>query len=231
MIIDQSRLFIEDEYEELNIDSIEKEEGNFDLIDINVDEDQTFCVTPLNIISHNCRSMLRVLTYKAAKAGIPIIFTNHIYASMELYPSLIKTQSGGQGPVYLASLIVQLGVRSEKQDDKNEDDVMIPIANKISGVTLRAMTVKNRFIPPFLETELYLNFKTGLYKYSGLVEMASAYGIIIQNGPSWKLANGEILGYQKDWKNNDDLWNTKILPLLEEKINKEFLYSKEPPKV
>jgi RecA/RadA recombinase len=175
------------------------------------------------------RSMLRVITYKAAKAGIPIIFTNHIYESMELYPSLIKKQSGGQGPVYLASLLIQLGVRSEKQDDKNENDKMIPIANKVSGVTLRAMTVKNRFIPPFLETELYMNFKTGLYKYSGLLELALAYGIIVQSGPVYKKADGTSLGYLKDWKDNEEFWKTNIMPLLEEKINKEFVYSTLKP--
>ena len=171
------------------------------------------------------KSMLRVLTYKAAKAGVPIIFTNHIYNSMEMYPSLIKTQSGGMAPLYLASIIVQLAQRTEKQDDKNINDVIIPIANKISGVTLRAMTVKNRFIPPFLEAELYMNFKTGLYKYSGLLELATAYGIVIQSGPVYKKADGTSLGYLKDWKDDENFWNNTIIPMIEEKISKEFVYS------
>ena len=100
------------------------------------------------------KSMMRALTFKAAKARVPIVFTNHIYDNpTSLYPELVKKQSGGSGPVYLASLLVQLAVRNEKID-KNEGQESIAVAHNVSGVTLSAMTVKNRFVPSFLKAEL-----------------------------------------------------------------------------
>ena len=172
------------------------------------------------------KSMLRVLTGRANKANVPIIFTNHIYSNpTELYPSLVKTQSGGSGPIYMASVLVQLATRQEKQDDKRADDVILPGANKVSGVTLRALTTKNRFVPPFLETEVYLNFKTGLAKYSGLLEMAVGHGVIVQSGATYALANGIKLGYYKNWSTDTALWETKILPDLEVALNKALTFS------
>jgi RecA/RadA recombinase len=180
------------------------------------------------------KSMMRVLTTKAAKAGVPIIFTNHIYANpAELYPSLIKTQSGGFGPLYLASLLIQLSLTQEKSDakKKNDDDEeptdnIIPIAHRVNGINLSAMTIKNRFVPPFLKTELYLNFKSGLSKYSGIKEIATAFGLLKAVGPSWEL-EGEKIGYAKSWENDINFWDTKILPKLEKILNEKLCYSQD----
>ena len=102
------------------------------------------------------KSMMRTLTFKAAQANTTVLFVNHTYDDpAAMFPTLVKSQSGGKGPIYLASVLVQLAKRDEKQDKNNEDDEMLPDANKYSGVTLRALTVKNRFVPPFLETEMY----------------------------------------------------------------------------
>ena len=79
---------------------------------------------------------MRLLTYKAARTGTTILFANHTYDDPgALFPTLVKNQSGGKGPIYLASVLVQLAGRNEKQDSKNDDDEMIPEANKYSGVT------------------------------------------------------------------------------------------------
>lgn len=59
----------------------------------------------------------------------------------------------------MASVLVQLAKKDERHDKNNESDKMIAEAKTFSGTTLRALTVKNRFVPPFLEAEMYLNFK------------------------------------------------------------------------
>ena len=170
------------------------------------------------------KSMMRVLTHKCAKANITLIFTNHIYDDPgSMYPSLIKSQAGGKGPLYLASLLIQLAVTQEKMeaDDKEE---FIPMANRVKGINMRALTVKNRFVPPFLETTLYLNFKTGLYKYSGLLEMAEAYGVVTKEGNTY-LSNGEKLGFKKAFRDNKDLWETHIIPPLDAALQKHLVFS------
>ncbi|MBC8416836.1 hypothetical protein H8E06_00720 [bacterium] len=171
------------------------------------------------------KSMMRLLTYKAARTGTTILFSNHTYDDPSaMFPTLVKNQSGGKGPVYLASVLVQLAARNEKQDSGNNDDEMLPEANKFSGSTLRALTVKNRFIPPFLECEMYLNFKTGLDKYSGLKDLAVNHDVIVQNGATYALADGEKLGYYKNWREKTELWEEKILPPLETILKEKYCY-------
>jgi hypothetical protein len=72
---------------------------------------------------------------------------------------------------------------------------------------------------------MYLNFKTGLNKYSGLLEMAEGYGVLEKQGHRYAL-NGEVLGFFKDFKDNPDVWD-KILPLLEAKLVNELSFKNE----
>jgi len=170
------------------------------------------------------KSMMRLLTFKAALAKTTILFSNHTYDDpAAMFPTLVKNQSGGKGPVYLASVLVQLAKRDEKNDKTDGDDVMLPEANKYSGTTLRALTVKNRFVPPFLECEMYLNFKKGLDLLSGLKEMAVNHGIVEQTGSTYQL-DGKKIGYYKNWKNDQEVWK-KVLPALEKKLKAEYTYS------
>ena len=206
----------------IGIDSIGNLIGQKELNDVAANKD----AADMGTRAKSLKSMLRVFTSRAAKANIPIVFTNHIYSNpTEMYPSLVKTQSGGSGPVYMASVLVQLATRQEKQDDKRENDVILPGANKVSGVTMRALTTKNRFVPPFLETEIYLNFKTGLSKYSGLLDMAIGHKIVIQSGATYALADGTKLGYFKNWGRDVTIWEEKILPQLEIALNRAVTFS------
>jgi len=168
------------------------------------------------------KSMMRALTFKAAKARVPILFTNHIYDNpTSMYPELVKKQSGGSGPVYLASLLVQLATRNEKID-KNEDQEAIGVAHNVSGVTLSAMTVKNRFVPPFLKAELYNNFRTGLSRYAGLADMAIAMGVV--TGDKTYTLGTDKIGYRKNWENDTEFWDKKALPLLEKAFKEKVCY-------
>jgi RecA/RadA recombinase len=176
------------------------------------------------------KSMLRGITHAAAKANCPVVFTNHIYDNPgAMYPTLIKNQSGGSGPLYMSSVLVQMSTKQErvgKSDNRNASDEVTPLSKDVNGLTMRALTTKNRFVPPFLECEMYLNFRTGLSKYSGLLEMAEGYGIIHKQGHRYAVGN-EVLGFYKDWKDDDSVWQSKILPLLEEKLKHELKFNNE----
>ena len=172
------------------------------------------------------KSMLRTITYKAAKAKTTVLFTNHIYSDpTAMYESLIKSQSGGEGPIYLASLLIQLGFKREKNEKDYEDEQIIAVAKKVGGITMHALTAKNRFIPGLLSTDIYLNFKTGVDKYSGLFDIAVAMGVI--TGDRQYEINGKSLGWRKDFERDPEVWEKIILPILEPAINKEFLFSSE----
>lgn len=174
------------------------------------------------------KSMMRVLTHKCAKANATLLFTNHIYDDPAcMFPSLVKSQAGGKGPLYLASLLIQLAVTQEKMESSGEKEKFIPMANRVKGVNLRALTVKNRFVPPFLETSMYLNFKTGLYKYSGLLEMAEAYDIVKREGNTYVSQSGEKLGFKKAFRDSAQLWEDHIIPNLDIALQKDLVFSTE----
>jgi RecA/RadA recombinase len=179
--------------------------------------------------SKQLKSLMRAVTHAAAKANCPVVFTNHIYEDpSQLHPTAIKKQAGGSGPLYMSSVIVQMAKKTERaEDSKNKDSntQTTLISKGINGATLRALTTKNRFVTPFLEIEMYLNFRTGLNKFSGLLEMAEGYGVIERRGHQFAL-NGESLGFYKDWKENEEVWN-KILPLLEKKLQTELCFKNE----
>lgn len=206
----------------LAIDSLGNLVSAKELMDIEKNKD----AMDMGIRARSMKSLMRTLTLKAAKAKTPIIFTNHIYDDpSSMFPSVIKNQGGGKGPVYLASVLVQLSMTQNKEEDAG--GAQIAIANKINGITMSAMTVKNRIIPPFLKTELQLNFKTGLDVYSGLEVMAVAYDVVKQTGATYVLPNGTKLGYFSKWSKNIKLWENTIIPELQIKLDKELTYSND----
>jgi RecA/RadA recombinase len=188
----------------------------------------------MGLRAKSLKSMFRVLTFKAAKAGVTILFTNHTYDDpASMYPSLVKNQAGGSGPLYMSSILVQLAKRNEKEGEGDSllDDVKLAEANKYTGTTIRALTVKNRFLPPFLEAEMYLSFKTGLNKYSGLLAMASARNIVVQSGPTFtvgidcgKYKKGDKLGYAKNFAKDAAFYDGFIIPELDKILQNEYSY-------
>jgi hypothetical protein len=72
---------------------------------------------------------------------------------------------------------------------------------------------------------MYLNFKNGLSKYSGLLEMAEGYGVLTKQGHRYVLGE-ESLGFYKDFKEDKAVWD-KILPALETKLKAELKYCAE----
>jgi len=191
-----------------------------ELQDISKDKDSA----DMGLRARAMKSLMRTLSNKASKAQVPILFSNHIYDDPSaMFPSLIKNQGGGKGPIYLSTVLVQMAMTQNK--DEEDENKKIAIANKVSGITMSAMTVKNRIVPPFLKTELELNFKTGLDKYSGLEVMAIAYDVVKQTGATYQLPNGTKLGYFKQWRKNTELWENTIIPELQKKLDIELTYS------
>jgi hypothetical protein len=80
-----------------------------------------------------------------------------------------------------------------------------------------------------LTTDIYLNFKTGLDRYSGLFEIAKSFNIF-EGGTKYSI-NGHSLGYRKDFEKEPELWDKYILPVLEPLINSEFTFHSEADKL
>ena len=80
---------------------------------------------------------------------------------------------------------------------------------------------------------MYLNFKKGLDRLSGLREMAVNHGVVEQTGSTFVLPSskegepGKKLGYYKNWKDDEQLWEKIILPGLEKKLKAQYSYSSD----
>ena len=77
------------------------------------------------------KGTFRVLTLKLAKAGIPLLVTNHTYKQVgAMFPQDIM--GGGSGLQYAASNIVFLSKKKEKDNILNKNDIMILVDPKSS---------------------------------------------------------------------------------------------------
>ena len=171
------------------------------------------------------KSLLRTLTQLSGLTKTTILATNHIYEDpAALFPSLVKAMPGGTATVYLPSVTIQLA-RKPVKEDKNTDGQLAVGQKSYSGVILRALTVKNRFVKQYLQGEMYLSFDRGLNKYYGLLDLAVGLGAVIQTGSTYTLPDGKKLGYYSKWKDDTDLWDNTIIPVVEEKIKQEWAYS------
>jgi RecA/RadA recombinase len=175
--------------------------------------------------ARSIKTLLNTCTQLAAYTKTTFIITNHLYDDPSaMYESIIKNQPGGKSVVYLPSVTVQLARKPEKSDDgKTMDGELVTGQKNFPGVILRALTVKNRFIQQYLQTEMYLSFKSGLDKYYGLLDLAAGFGVVIASGPTYSLYDGTKLGYYSKWRKDESVWE-KILPVLEAKIKEGWAY-------
>ena len=166
--------FIEENYELVDITSIDKKSDTRCVYDLEVEDDHTY-VLANDIISHNSRakagkSMFKETARFCGKYKIPMIYTNHVYKDIASSPNPMyakNKQAGGQQSTYMSSAVVFLSKRAEKNDDR-----------VVTGNFLIAKTEKNRLAPEGKTIEMYLSFKTGPNKYYGLIDMGIEAGVI-----------------------------------------------------
>jgi RecA/RadA recombinase len=157
------------------------------------------------------RAIFRVLTLKLAKANIPMIVTNHVYASIGgMFPENIA--AGGGGFKYACSTILSLG----KAKDKDGTEVV--------GVLIRVKTVKSRLTKENNEVRLRLSYKTGLDRYYGLLELAEKYGIFKKVSTRYELPDGKKVFGKSINDNPEEYYTPEIMELLEQAAQKEFMY-------
>jgi RecA/RadA recombinase len=172
------------------------------------------------------KGLLQDLSEWAAKSKTAVIITNHVYDDPnEMHPSLVKKTTGGKSMIFMPSVSVQLSRKPIKEDElKTEGGKTVALQKNYVGILLRALMAKNRFIRQYLQGEIYLSFDKGVNKYYGLLDMAVGLGVIEQNGPTYTFM-GEKIGYAKNFSNNKEFWEDKVIPILQKKIDVEWKYS------
>lgn len=156
-----------------------------------------------------------------------IVVTNEVYDDpSQMFPSIEKAMPGGLGAAFKPSVTIQLGRVPMKDDEgKTIDNTLAVGQSKFSGVILRCLSVKNRFIKQYLQVTLYLSFATGLDRYYGLLELCKGTGVVVLNGKTYKDWEGNSLGFYKKWRKDKDLWENRLLPELDSRLAVLWAYS------
>ena len=173
------------------------------------------------------KSLLQTCTNLGATTQTTVVLTNHIYDDpAAMFPSIEKNMPGGKSVVYLPSVTVQLARKPMKEDGGKISDGKLAVSQKnYSGIIIRALTRKNRFMKQYLEGEIYLSFSKGLDRFYGLLDIAVGLGVVVQTGSTYQLEDGKKIGYYKNFRKDTSLWEETIIPKLEERIKSEWMYS------
>lgn len=159
-------------------------------------------------------ALIRGLMMRVVTSNVGLICINHSYSGPEMFPSKIKNMAGGEGIKYSAHLIVQC----EKLLIKAADDNFLTGRETgdesrgfYKGNKLKFFVIKNRVVVPGFSTTLYIDFKSGLSKYDGLIEDAVKFGFLeeVRGGYVCKSYSDKKITY-KELMAKDEIWDTFI---------------------
>jgi len=157
------------------------------------------------------KATFRVLTLKLGAAGIPMIMTNHTYASVgSMFPT--KEMSGGAGLKYAASTIVYLS----KKKVKDGTDVI--------GNIVHCKLYKSRITKENSMVDVLLNYDSGLHPYYGLLTLAEKYDIIKKVSTRYEFPDGTKAFEKSVYKEPKKYFTEDIMRQLNEVAAKEFKY-------
>ncbi len=115
------------------------------------------------------RSIFRIICSKMGIIGATFAFSNHIYQTMDLFSQ--NKQSGGEGLVFGASIILNLSKAKLKEGSDNTQ----------TGIIVTATPEKNRFCKP-KTVKFYISYVNGMNPYVGLENWISFERCGIQRG-------------------------------------------------
>jgi len=182
------------------------------------------------------KSLFRVITSDLGYLNIPLVATNHIYMTQDLFPQ--EKQSGGEGINYSASVVVYLTIA--KIEDKEKDELSLGS----TGVVVTAKSRKNRLAKP-KKVKFEIDHTKGCNPYKGLEFFCSPENFdkvgIAMVKPVVNKTTGEITyedGPPKKWyvkhldkvihENNlfnGKVFNSDVIDTLEPIVYEYFKYS------
>jgi RecA/RadA recombinase len=180
------------------------------------------------------KSLFRIISSDLGYLQIPLVCTNHIYMTQDMFPKAIM--SGGEGPNYSASTVVYLSIAKLKTGEEDEMDL------GSSGVVVTAKARKNRLAKP-KQIKFEIDHTKGVNPYCGLEMFCTLENFdrvgIAKAKPVVDKKTGEItyeasnrwyvkhLDKQIAEKNlfNSKVFTKEVLKSLDEIITKYFTYS------
>lgn len=117
------------------------------------------------------KGVFRIITPKLIMKNIPMIVINHVYQEIGMFPKTII--SGGTGILYSANWAWIIGKRQVKT------------GKELDGFEFVINIEKSRHVIEKSQFILNVGFNSGIYKYSGLLEVAEKTGFIVKPSNGW----------------------------------------------
>ena len=157
------------------------------------------------------KGTFRVLTLKLAKAGIPLLVTNHTYKQVgAMFPQDIM--GGGSGLQYAASSIVFLSKRKEK------------VGTDVVGNVIHCKNFKSRLAKENKKVDVLLTYDQGLNRHYGLLDLAEKYDIIKKVSTRYEMPDGIKVFGKQIMEDPEKYFTDDIMEKLEIAAQKEFQY-------
>lgn len=159
------------------------------------------------------KGAFRTIMLKLGRAQVPLIVTNHVYDVIGSYIPT-KKMAGGSGLEYAASQIVFLSKKKDRDTTTKE----------VMGSIVTGRLKKSRLTIEDKKVETLLDYKSGLNRYYGLVDLAIKFGIFKKGAKQIELEDGTKV-FEKAINRNPEKYFTKeILDKIDEACKQEFLY-------
>lgn len=157
-------------------------------------------------------SLFRIITPKLVIKHIPLLAVNHVYDEIgPMYPK--KIVKGGKQN-YLSSNDIWIVSRRQDKDQKTKE---------INGYDFVITIEKSRYVKEQSKIPITVSWENGIFKYSGLFELAMEAGLITSPTKGWyKIGNSETNVRKSEIEEDDELLSS----LLEDDYFKEFVEEK-----
>lgn len=170
------------------------------------------------------KSLFRTITIKLALNNIPLIFTNHVYDSMDKYS--LPEFSGGKGSKFSASTLLYLAKSQFKEEDGQTHE------EEHSGITVASHTIKSRDTRQKTKVKFIIHVKYGLSKFSGLLDFCKVFGLVSKQGNRWYWTsdgeeNSEVLFQKAINKNPSNFFTKERLDEIDIECKKYFGYGND----
>lgn len=122
------------------------------------------------------KSLFRIITPHLTLKDIPCVVVNHTYKEIGMFPKDIV--SGGTGSYYSANDIWIIG----RQQDKGDDG--------LAGYDFIINIEKSRSVKEKSKFAVNVSFESGIFKWSGLFDLAVEAGLIQTPSKGWYILEG-----------------------------------------
>lgn len=161
------------------------------------------------------RSAFRNITLDLRLTNTPFLICNHLFANIGGYGSQ-NMQSGGKAPVYAGDIIFQITKAKEKEGERRV------------GSCLSLKIQKSRMQIEDTVYKLLLLYSKGLWKYSGLLELAVEYKIFKKDGNGYIVDEKGTKVSKKELAKNAEIYYTQeVLEAINEKLMKSVSFGSE----